>query len=453
LASASAALSRAAGLSFGALEIRAARLGGVEFLIQLVRQIRRFLGDQLPPSPASCAFKQDFVRCGASAPNLASLRLVPFPRSVRADATDSARVPPMNAAWSSFEMKSSTMSTNPLPKFARVLVATLGACAFGFVHPAGAAPLQPVEFSEAVHNLGYIDLYVAQHAKIFEKYGLAVHVTAAGGDTQAFAAVLGKTAQFAVGDPTMVEMSRERGGPGIVVGTLVQRAHYFGVSKTVAPTTDAKHFKGLTFVTSPDPNTNYSVTKKLLQDNGMKLETDAKIIEVNPGTEIGAMLAGRADIAVAYQPNVAAAVAQGAKVVFDFSSYVGPFCNTGIMVLPEYAKAHPDVVQALVNALEEAARLTYSKPDYAKEVARAEFPDVAADVVNRAIDMELQYKIPAQTIPVEQKQWNNLMGMQKYLGNIKGSLAFNDVIDNSFAAKAVKTVAAGAGAGVAMAAK
>lgn len=305
-----------------------------------------------------------------------------------------------------------------------------------------AAQPTPVEFVEAVHNLGYIDLYVGQHAKIFEKHGLTLHVTAAGGDTQAFAAVLGKTAQFAVGDPTMVEMSRERGGPGMVVGTLVQRAHYFGVSKTVAtPISNPKGFKGLTFVTSPDPNTNYSVTKKLMQDNGLKLGTDAKIIEVNPGTEIGAMLAGRADVAVAYQPNVAAAIAQGAKVVFDFSTYMGPFCNTGVMVLPEYAKAHPDVVQSLVDALEESARLTYAKPDFAKQVARAEFPDVPADVVDRAIDMELQYKIPAETIAVDPAQWANLMAMQKYLGNVQSSIAFADVIDNHYADKAAKTAA------------
>jgi NitT/TauT family transport system substrate-binding protein len=342
-------------------------------------------------------------------------------------------------------------SSIPLRKLARIVAATLGAvAALAFVQRAEAASLQPVELSEAVHNLGYIDIYVAQHAKIFEKYGITVHVTAAGGDTQAFAAVLGKTAQFGVGDPTMVEMSRERGGPGMVVGTLVQRAHYFGVSKTVAtPIADPKNFKGLTLVTSPDPNTSYSVTKKMLQDHGLKPGVDAKILEVNPGTEIGAMLAGHADVAISQQPMVASAMAQGAKVVFDFSTYVGPFCNTGIMVLPEYAKAHPDVVQALVNALEEAARLTYAKPDYAKQVARAEFPDLPADVVNKAIDMELQYKIPAQTLPVDQAQWEKLMAMQKYLGNVKGSLTFHEVIDNSFATKAVKTVSAGGGVTVA----
>ncbi len=80
----------------------------------------------------------------------------------------------------------------------------------------------------------------------------------------------------------------------------------------------------------------------------MKVGTDAFIIPVNPGTEIAAMLAGQADVAIAYQPSVAAAEAQGAKVVFDFSNYIGPFCNTGIMVLPTTIAKDPEMVQAPV---------------------------------------------------------------------------------------------------------
>ncbi len=308
------------------------------------------------------------------------------------------------------------------------------------LQPALAAELTEINFVEAVHNLGYIDLYVGQHAKIFEKYGLKLNVSAAGGDTQAFAAVLGKSAQFAIGDATMAQMSREQGGPGVVVGTVVQRAHYFGVSKNQKMIKDPKDFKGLTFVTSPEPNTNFSVTKKILEDHGLKPRVDTKILEVSPGTEIAAMLAGQADIAVAYQPGVANAMSQGAKVVFDFASYMGPFCNTGIMVLPEYVKAHPEIVQALVNAFEESARLTYAKPDFAKKVARAEFPDLPAAVVDKAIDMQLEFKIPAQTVKVDPKQWENLIAMQKYLGNVKGTIAFKDIIDNSFAEKAIATV-------------
>jgi len=316
-------------------------------------------------------------------------------------------------------------------------VNVVGAVVAGLVS-ASAAEVRKINFVEAVHNLGYINLYVGQHAGIFEKNGLKLNLSAAGGDTQAFAAVLGKSSPFAIGDATMVQMSREAGGPGIVVGTVIQRAHYFGVSKNSPVLTDPKQFKGLTVVTSPEPNTNFSVTKKLLLDNGLKPQLDTKILEVSPGTEIGAMLAGQADIAVAYQPSVAAAESQGAKVVFDFASYVGPFCNTGIMVLPDYAKANPGIVQALVTSFEEAGRLVYADPAYAKKVARLEFPDLPGDVVDKAIDAEIKYKIPAATVVTQADAWNKLMEMQKFLGNVKNSIPMDQVIDNSFADKAVK---------------
>src|SRR5687767_650126 len=103
------------------------------------------------------------------------------------------------------------------------------------VSQSAAAELTEVNFSEAVHNLGYINLYVGMHAGIFEKHGLKMNITAAGGDTQTFAAVLGGSADFAIGDATMAQMSREAGGPGVVVGTVIQRAHYFGVSKNLEP--------------------------------------------------------------------------------------------------------------------------------------------------------------------------------------------------------------------------
>ena len=315
--------------------------------------------------------------------------------------------------------------------------AALAALAVSF-GDASAADVKEINFVEAVHNLGYINLYVGQHAGIFEKNGVKLKLSAAGGDTQAFAAVLGKSSPFAIGDATMVQMSREAGGPGIVVGTVIQRAHYFGVSKNLPVLTDAKQFKGLTVVTSPDPNTNFSVTKKLLLDNGLKPQVDTKILEVSPGTEIGAMLAGQADMAVAYQPSVSAAESQGAKIVFDFAKYVGPFCNTGIMVLPDYAKANPEIVQAIVTSFEEAGRLVYSDPAYAKKIARLEFPDMPGDVVDKAIDAEIKFKIPAETVVTLPDQWNNLMAMQKFLGNVKYSIPMEKVIDNSYADKAVK---------------
>ena len=67
----------------------------------------------------------------------------------------------------------------------------------------------------------------------------------------------------------------------------------------------------------------------------------------------------------------------------------------------------------------------------------AEYRHVGA-VVDKAIDAEIQYKIPAESVLVDRQQWDNLMAMQKYLKNVKGTTTFERIVDNSFAEKAVK---------------
>ena len=108
------------------------------------------------------------------------------------------------------------------------------------------------------------------------------------------------------------------------------------------------------------------------------------------------------------------------------------------MVLPSTIERDPAMVQALVTSFEEASRLTYKDPAFAKKVARLEFPDLPGDVVDAAIDAELEYRIPAQSVVTQADQWKNLMDMQIYLGNVKGSIPPTEIIDNSFAEKAVK---------------
>jgi NitT/TauT family transport system substrate-binding protein len=78
----------------------------------------------------------------------------------------------------------------------------------------------------------------------------------------------------------------------------------------------------------------------------------------------------------------------------------------------------------------------YGDPAYAKQVARKEFPDLDGAGVDKAIDAQLKYKIPAESVVVDRAQWDTLMAMRKYLGNLKGTTTFDQIVDNSFAEKA-----------------
>jgi NitT/TauT family transport system substrate-binding protein len=299
-----------------------------------------------------------------------------------------------------------------------------------------------VNLAEAVHNLGYIDLYVAQHEGYFTQQGITLNLSAAGGDSQAFAAVLGGSAQFALGDATLAEISREKGGDGIVLAELVSRAQYFGVSKKIStPFSNPSQFAGLTFVTSPPPNTNYDVLTNSLKQAGLDPAHSVKITTVSPGTEIGPVLAGQADVAVAYEPNVDMAVLQdGAHVLYSWADAIGEFTNTGLQARESFVKANPQIVQKMVNALQMGAEHVYQHPDDAKAIARQEFPNLPGNVVDAAIQREIDNHIPANTTAVSQQGWQQLMTLGHQLGNCQCNVAFDQIVDNSFAQKAATTV-------------
>jgi len=329
-----------------------------------------------------------------------------------------------------------------LAAVAAVSVLGLAACGSGTQAATQTNGLFDVNLAEAVHNLGYIDLYVAQHQGFFQQQGINLHLTAAGGDSQAFAAVLGNSAQFALGDATLAEISREKGGDGIVLAELVSRAQYFAVSKKIsAPFTGAAQFKGLTFVTSPPPNTNYDVLTNSLKQAGLDPASAVKITTVSPGTEIGPVLAGQADVAVAYEPNVDMAVVQdGAHVLYSWASAIGEFTNTGLQSTERYVKANPQVAQKMTNALQMGAEYTYLHPDVAKSVARQEFPNLPGNVVDAAVQREIDNHIPADTTVVSQQGWQQLMTLGRQIGNCGCTVPFDQIIDNSFAQKAVTSV-------------
>src|SRR3569833_1765589 len=84
------------------------------------------------------------------------------------------------------------------------VAAGLGSSSLIVSRSAAAAGLKTVRFSEAVHNLGYINLYVGMHAGIFKKNGLDMQVSAAGGVSLSFAVVLGGSVVFAFGVVSLV---------------------------------------------------------------------------------------------------------------------------------------------------------------------------------------------------------------------------------------------------------
>jgi NitT/TauT family transport system substrate-binding protein len=332
------------------------------------------------------------------------------------------------------------MRKKPLPTMLAFLL--IIPAIFGYTNCRGPSPppgKTHVVLSQAAKTLLYLPLYVAKDQGFFDAENIDVEITTAGGDSPAFAALASNQAQFAQGDPAFVAISHERGGPGIVIASVLDRVAFWGVAfdKNLQPFTDPRRFKGLSVVTFPEPNTAYVVQKNLLMKGGLKLGVDSKIVQATFGSELGPLQAGQAQISVSIEPTVSQAVSQGGHVVFSYPDGWGPFLLTGLMTTEDFAAKNPTVVQGIVNSYERALRLIREKPDLAKSIGKKYFPEVPEGVISSAVTRMTDQKVFPEHAMVDLQSWKSALQLRVEVGDLK-SAEHDALVNNTYGSNALQ---------------
>lgn len=310
-----------------------------------------------------------------------------------------------------------------------------------FLHKSSAVPkTQKIVINQAAKTLLYLPLYIAQDNGYFKQQGINVTIITGGGDSQAFAAVLGGSADVAQGDPMMVPISRQQGGPGKIIGDVVGRVAFWGVAvnSKILPITSPKAFLGKRVVTYPAPNTIYALQERNLQQAGLKLNQDSFIVPAQFGTELAPVFSGNADIAMTLEPVVSQAMTNGAHVVYSFPEQYGDFPLTGIMVKEDLIQKNPELVQHIVNAYQKALSFAYQSPDGAVAVAIKEFPDVDKTILENAVRRMLAEQTIPKYVTITKTAYEKAENVRRDIGDLKKDVSFEDAVDNSFAETAVR---------------
>lgn len=314
-----------------------------------------------------------------------------------------------------------------------IIVVTITACVLIFTKGNDPHEKQHVNITQAFQHLLYIGLYVAQEQGFFAEEGLDVNIETAGGDAQAFSALTSGNADFAQGDPAFVAIANERGWGGKVVVMAVNRVAIWGVTfdKNIKPFDDPANFKGLTVATYANPNTAYVVQKQLIQNAGLKLGVDTKILEVEMGTEIASLKNGRVDIAQTIEPNVSTIEQEGGKVVFSYPDAWGDFAFTGLMVSDDMIKTKPETVQKVVNAYDKALSFIHSDFNGTFTVAKKYLPELSDDVIKKALKRLIDSGSIPESTYVEEDSWKSLLQTRIDVGDLK-EMPNKTLIDNNF---------------------
>ena len=305
--------------------------------------------------------------------------------------------------------------------------------------PAVAADSQKMDkvlVTEAFHSLLYLPVYVAKHEGIFNKHNIDVPVVrSAGSGPTALASVLAGEAQFSVHGPEHVGFARERGGHAKAVSAIANSAPVWILARQDMAYSTPSDLKGKKVVVGLAPGTSNTLLKRFLASNDLKDKTDLTVTEVQNGSELGPVLAGQADIAVAYQPQVEQGLAQGLKLIYAFTADYPEYAFSTINTSQKMIDQNPGLVARFVGAISESLDTMHANPEIAKAVARKEFASLDAVVVDAAVQRMLENNVYPVRVKITEDAFQTAIDMQKYVGNIKTDMKYEDIVMSDFAEK------------------
>jgi len=281
------------------------------------------------------------------------------------------------------------------------------------------------------HLLIYYPIYLAEQKGFYAKNNLKVNFVSTGGDDKTFAAVSSKSAFFGIADPAFVAIAREKGLKAKIVGTLIDGAPMWIVSKEKIDMNSADALKNKRIMTYPSPSTSYTLLGEIIET--LKPKTDgATIVQGAFGTEIAMVENNQADAIYTIEPVASTAVDQGYHVIFSARKTFGPMAFTGISVLDENITNNPETIKSFLLSVQQALDFLNTHLDESVELASQEFPETKKTIIRNALKRMLDENVIPKRLETKETSWNKAIEIRKKVGDLQTIPSFDDVISNQF---------------------
>ena len=307
------------------------------------------------------------------------------------------------------------------------------------LHDARAQSALPVTLTTGLKLANYGPIYVAQRTGLFEKQGLRLTADVGGTVNEPVAIALSGRGQFAATGTGMAMNSTAEGGRMKVIAKMTGALGMWVIAKPGTTFKSLADFKGKKVASLRFPsNTVTSPTFAMKKFGGFDAKASGvEFIEGPPGSIVGAVRDGRADVGVVFEWDASIAAQSGLQVAYGFAEVVGPILLTSVMVKEDFVANNADTVQRFCNALAGAMRLI--REDKAAYVAAmsAEFPNLDKAVVAAGCDRLLATSGFVPLSPVITKaEWDAIVEHDTVAGTVRKAFSFEELVDNRFAQKA-----------------
>ena len=302
-----------------------------------------------------------------------------------------------------------------------------------------------VRLNEVVHSVFYAPQYVALANGYFEDEGLTIELSVGNGADKSMTALLSDSADIALlGTEAGIYVINEgRENSVKAFAQLTQRAGNFLISRTDGENFDWESLRGKSVIGGRKGGMPELVLEYVLKQKG--LENDVEIINnISFESTAGAFAADVGDFTVEFEPTATSLEQEGVGYV---AASLGTECGfvpyTVYMASSEYMKENPDIIQKFTNAVYRGQLWTenHTSGEIA-EVIQSYFPENDVETLAGIIERYKSQDTWRATPVYSEEDFELFEDIMEEGGELTRRVAFDELIDNSFAQKAVETVKA-----------
>ena len=307
--------------------------------------------------------------------------------------------------------------------------------------------LTEVRLNEVVHSVFYAPQYVALANGYFEEEGLKIELSVGNGADKSMTALLSDSADIALlGTEAGIYIINEGREDSVkAFAQLTQRAGNFLISRSDEENFDWESLKGKSVIGGRKGGMPELILEYVLKQKGFDLGKDVEIINnISFESTSGAFAADVGDYTVEFEPTATSLEQEGVGyVVASLGSECGYIPYTVYMASSEYMEANPDIIQKFTNAVYKGQLWTESHTsEEIAQVIQPYFPENDVETLSGIIE---RYKSQDtwRTTPVySEEDFELFEDIMEEGGELSKRVAFDELIDNSFAENAVKNIKA-----------
>lgn len=308
-----------------------------------------------------------------------------------------------------------------------------------------ATGMTTVRLNEVVHSVFYAPQYVALANGYFEDEGLTIELSVGNGADKSMTALLSDSADIALlGTEAGIYVINEgRENSVKAFAQLTQRAGNFLISRTDGENFDWESLRGKSVIGGRKGGMPELVLEYVLKQKG--LENDVEIINnISFESTAGAFAADVGDFTVEFEPTATSLEQEGVGYV---AASLGTECGfvpyTVYMASSEYMEENPDIIQKFTNAVYRGQLWTenHTSGEIA-EVIQSYFPENDVETLAGIIERYKSQDTWRATPVYSEEDFELFEDIMEEGGELTRRVAFDELIDNSFAQKAVETVKA-----------